>query len=178
MPFTARLFQLLEAELNRHLSFTLSIEKNLENPGSRRIRLHQRFRCRVSIRNNCSIALTQVRGMISATPFAEFRSAAFALPRLEAHEERELARIDVILLEAPPRGSVFDQIATVNVAAQADLSAFQFSDKGRPLTYAQPTATSRATERPGWAPGPGEGRGRTVGLTGGVRRLIPVPNEG
>lgn len=152
MPFTARVFGLLESELRRHVTFSFTLD---ESTGvvTRSPRPGDRVSLRVWARNNSAIAMKNIRGAIRPTPYAQFGAVPYGLPSLAPNEEREIARIDAIVLEAPREGFVLDHLATLNVAGQADLSEFWFRDVGRPLAFAHAPAAAAAGPEPSLAAG-------------------------
>jgi hypothetical protein len=103
---------------------------------TRSLRPGDRVSLRVWARNNSAIAMKNIRGAIRPTPFAQFDPTPYGLPSLAPNEEREIARLDAVILEIPREGFVLDHLATLNVAGQADLSEFWFRDVGRPLPFA------------------------------------------
>jgi hypothetical protein len=141
MPFTARVFRILEAELNAKLSFPFSIVENVTRPGARTIRPGESFRFRVCVRNDSAIAMKNLRGAIHPTRFARFAVTPFQVDTLGPHVEVEITTLEALILQMPAGGPSFDQLATVNFVSQADLSKFSFEDRDRPLLYARPAAT-------------------------------------
>ena len=138
MPFSARIFRNLETELNRQLAFTFCLVR-----GNEPIEPGERFRVAVSIRNNSSVALKNVRGVLRPGTQVIFRNTSFNLASLGAHEQCEVAQMDVRRHEQPgERRFSLEEFATINVTGQADLSDFWFRDSGRPLTYARPTISA------------------------------------
>jgi hypothetical protein len=145
MPFTARVFGLLESELRRHVTFSFTVDET-GHLATRSLRPGDRVSLRVWARNNSAIAMKNIRGAIRPTPFAQFDATPYGLPSLAPNEEREIARIEAVILETPREGFVLDHLATLNVAGQADLSEFWFRDVGRPLAFAHaPIAVSDET---------------------------------
>jgi hypothetical protein len=156
---------MLEIELNKSLTFSYSIVGNLSQPESRRIHLLDRFRFKVWVRNNGSLPMRNIRGVIRGTDLVSFTSTPFAVLLLGPYEEREVAQIDTRILRAAERGSVFDQLATVNLQGQPDLSEFYFRDS-RTLTYVQPSqGTAERTEPARQVAGQSPSR-RALPLTG------------
>jgi len=142
VPFTARVFRILESELNRNLSLSYSILGNLSRPESQKIRVLDRFRLKVWVRNNGSLSMKNVRGVIRATELASFASTPFTILDLGPHEECAVAEIDARILRAARNGSIFEQIVTVNVIGQADLTDFWFRDS-RAVTYVKSAPGTR-----------------------------------
>jgi hypothetical protein len=121
--------------LRKRLYFSFSIVSNLSRPGSRSIRPLDRFRVKVWVRNDSGLALKRIRGAVRSTLIAEFSEISFDMPALAVGEQREIAELEMVLLETRANPFVFDRVATVSVAAQADLSDFCFREASRPLTY-------------------------------------------
>lgn len=130
MPFTSRVFRILESELNKNLVFSFSLVDDLRGALPPR-----RFSFKVWVRNNSLISMKNVRGSIAPGPAASFKATTFSVPCLGPHQQFEIARIQATRLEQTAHGLAFDRVAAVNVVGQADLSDFWFRDANRPLTY-------------------------------------------
>lgn len=146
MPFANRFYGMLASELRKRLYFSFSIVSNLSRPGSRSIRPLDRFRVKVWVRNDSGLALKRIRGAVRSTLIAEFSEVSFDMPTLAVGEQREIAEIEMVLLETRENPFVFDQVATVSVAAQADLSDFCFREASRPLTFVHEASTAAADD--------------------------------
>jgi len=138
MPFTERIFRLLETELNKQLAYSFLISRRMNSKGSPTTVF------RVYVRNDSGITLTDVRGSISPGPAANFRLTTFRLPSLAPKQRCEIAQIEARILEPTRNRFAFDRMATVDVTAKADLSNFRFTDTNRPLTYVQTSMGQRS----------------------------------
>jgi hypothetical protein len=146
VPFANRVYSLLESELRKNLTFSFSIVENLSRPTSRQIRPLDRFRIKIWVRNDSALDLRSIRGVIRPTAAAEFSSVAFEVSNLAPRAQREIAVIEATLIEVRPSPLVFNQLATVSVNAQPDLSNFCFRDTSRPLTFVHQTSAKGARE--------------------------------
>ncbi len=145
MPFTARVFRILEQELNKHLSFSFSIAG-----GYGKGRSGDPFRVTVRVRNDSALTLKNLRGSIRPSSEAVFRTRSFKLRSLRPQEEATIGELRVQLKEHSDDIGGLDRIGAVNVVAEADLSSFVFRDVGRPLTYAEtPLGIAPSTARTG-----------------------------
>ncbi len=153
MTFTYRIFSVLESELRKFLSFSCVLDSHHSRPGDMRLRPGDRVRFRVWVRNDSGLKVVEIKGSVHASPLAQFARAEFDLARLDPGENREIAAIEALVYELPPSGSGLDQLATVNISASADLSAFRFRDSARPLGFVQKLSET-ATRTPGSAPRP------------------------
>ncbi len=145
MPFTARVFRILEQELNKHLSFSFSIAG-----GYGKGRSGDPFRVTVRVRNDSALTLKNLRGSIRPSSEAVFKTSSFKLGSLRPQEETTIAELRVQLKEHSDDIGGLDRIGAVNVVAEADLSSFVFRDVGRRLTYAEaPIGIAPSTETSG-----------------------------
>ncbi len=147
MPFTARVFRILEQELNKHLSFSFSIAG-----GYGKGRSGDAFRVTVRVRNDSALTLKNLRGSIRPSSEAVFRTTSFKLGSLRPQEEVTIAELRVQLKEHSDDIGGLDRIGAVNVVAEADLSSFVFRDVARPLTFAESPIGIAPNARPA---GPG-----------------------
>jgi hypothetical protein len=146
MSFANRMFQALEAEINRNLEFSFTIVG-----GPNRIPVLKTFSIRVWMRNNGPVALTNIRGAVRPTTGVHFAAAAFSIARLCPREEHEIASIDVIRTAGQEqivdcRNTKIEEIAVVNVTGQPDLQAFWFRDVARAVRFVQPGRTAIPVE--------------------------------
>jgi len=146
MSFTSKIFGMLEAELDSKLSFVFRIASNLTNPGSKVVKPHDTIRVKVLVRNGSDLPLTLVQGTIQPSLVAEFRPTSFSVSNLPPHQLQEVAQIKV---RVGPWGErqLLDDIGTVSVAANADLSGLQFQEWNKPLTRDMPKARGAGTEQ-------------------------------
>jgi len=133
MSFTSKIFGMLEAELDSNLSFVFRIASNLTNPGSKEVKPHDTIRVKVLVRNSSDLPLILVQGTIQPALVAEFRPTSFSISNLPPHQLQEIAQIKV-RVGAWGEGQLLDDIGTVTVAANADLSGLQFQEWDKPLT--------------------------------------------
>lgn len=132
---TARLFNVLDAELSKALAFSFTISENLTRPGSTSVRAKDRFRFTVWATNHASIDLKWLRGMIEPTAVARFVPLPFSLARLRPQERALLGTVEAEIV--PTRGTGFIElklIGSVRATTSPDLSRFRIR-KSQPLTY-------------------------------------------
>ena len=143
MSFTSQIFSMLEAELGSKLTFVFRIAANLTNPGSKKIKPHDTIRVKVLVRNGSDLPLKLVEGSIQPSLVAEFRPTSFSVSNLPPHQLLEIAQIKV-RVGAWGEGQLLDEIGTVSVTANADLSGLQFQEWDKPLTRDMPKTVNRA----------------------------------
>lgn len=146
----SRVFGALEAELRRNLCFSFHILRNLSRHPEARLHPMDRFEMSVRLRNDSRLNLIGVRGVISPTALASFKPFSFKVERMAERSEREITRLEAVLVDLPATlEAVLQQIAVVSFSARADLSGFTFADLDRPLLWSpdlseeRPRATSR-----------------------------------
>jgi hypothetical protein len=146
---TARIFDLLESELGRHLvaSFTLH---EPEDGSAASVRSPGRLVVDVRISNHSALPLKDVRGVIAPAPRARFRPTPFALSRLMPRQVRIVATIEVGWIG--DRARALDELGHVSLRAAADLSDLQYQAWDRPLVHE--VASRSAVDDPRRASGP------------------------
>lgn len=126
MSLTDRVFKAFETELVKHLRFTFTVSRRVDAKGNPKTRI------RVWMSNESGIVLKNVRGAVSPGRAADFRFTTFYLERLGPKKEAEIACIDADVLDPSLRN---EQMATVNVSGEPDLSTYRFKDTARQVTY-------------------------------------------
>ena len=148
MPYTSRIFGMLELELSKHLSFSFCGSNGEPLVECKALRVQDGFEFTIWARNDTGFPFKGIRGTIAPTQYARFASVDFNVPVLEALESVPLATIQGVILALPPGRTVLDHIATVSISAAADLSSIVFQEWDKPVLFAQPSATpSDATLR-------------------------------
>lgn len=150
MSFSSRIFGMIEMELSRQLSFTLTLQETGRRLGvdPRGIRVGDTVRFKVTARNDADFKIRSIRGGISPTRFIDFEPLNFLIAELQPGSGVVVATIDAHVLGLPQRGQLVDQFASISLSAGADLSNFIFQEWEKPVTY---------VARPGQPPARGPG---------------------
>ena len=140
MPNIPQVLAMLETALSKQLVVSYTLKKNLSRQGSEDLLPDDRFVFVSHLRNNSSITIKDVRGSIAPTPFTAFRITKFNVRELQPGQEIELAVVYARVTGGSRHGSVLNDIGTVTLVANADLSNLQFQEWDKPLIQIRPTA--------------------------------------
>ena len=138
---------LIDHELNEGLVYSFEIVENVTEPGSKRIKLYDKFRFAVVVENRSAIPVRDLRGVISRTDVTEFEPSPFYVDRLEPGHKRSLATLEGSIVREPSTAFVFDQIGVVSASAFADLSFVAYQEWDKPLVSGGTQRLSRFPNR-------------------------------
>ena len=124
MSFSSRIFGMIEMELSKQLSFTLTLQETDRVLGtdSRRIRLGDTIRFTVTGRNDADFTIRSIRGGVAPSRFVRFRPVNFGVAELRPGRTVVVATIEALVVALPERGMLTDQVAKISLSAGADLS--------------------------------------------------------
>jgi hypothetical protein len=138
MSFSSRIFGMIEMELSKQLSFTLTLKETDHALGAdpRRVRIGDTIRFTVTGRNDAEFRLRSIRGGITPCKYVQFRPTNFVITEMPGGSTALVATIDALVLAIPERGNLMDQVATISLSAGADLSNLVFQEWEKPVNYA------------------------------------------
>ena len=145
MSFSSRIFGMIEMELSKQLSFTLTLQETDRKLGAdpRRIRVGDTIRFSVTARNDAEFKIRSIRGGVAPSHFVRFRPVNFVVAELPSGTKAVVATIDALVVSLPERGVLMDHVATISLSAGADLSNLVFQEWEKPVVF-----VTRSGERP------------------------------
>ena len=158
MSFSSRIFGMIEMELGKQLSFTLTLQETDCKLGAdpRRIRIGDTIRFNITGRNDADFKIHSICGGIAPSRFVRFRPVNFIVAELPSGTTAVVATIDARVVAMPERGDLVDQLASISLSAGADLSNLVFQEWEKPVVFA-----TRSSPRPSLSPGLVMGKSRT-----------------
>ncbi|MDH3627559.1 MAG: hypothetical protein OEV00_14175 [Acidobacteriota bacterium] len=143
MAFTARIFGVLEEELDRHLLSGFELVRHHTRTGATTLQPQDEATVAVWIRNDSGITLRGVRGEIVAGPGVRFNRQRFSVGRLRSHLEVRVVEFQIHVVETESSLLLVDRIGVVHLEASADLSEFRFRSGPNPVVGAAHKKHSR-----------------------------------
>lgn len=138
MRIPGSIAETVERELTTGIVYSFTIQDNLTQPGSTRIRLFDTLRVQVSVTNLSSIDICELKGVIARTDMTAFEAQPFEVSRLDPQATKVIGTVDAKIVREPDVHRWLDQLGIVSATAVADLSTFRFQEWDKPLVHRAP----------------------------------------